>query len=62
MREFEINKKFSFQWNGAICLLAQNPISYRGIEVKLIGAFHLLWDCSLLGGMFTTRMFFLNLI
>lgn len=62
MREFEINKIFLVQWNGAICLLAQNPVNYRGIEVKLIGAFHLLRDCSLLGGMCSTSICFLNLI
>lgn len=31
MRVFEMNKIFLFQWNGAICLLAQNLLNYRGV-------------------------------
>lgn len=58
MREFEINKIALFQWNRAICLLEQYPVSYRGVEVKLITAFHFLWGCSLLDGMLATRIFF----
>lgn len=57
MREFEINKITLFQWNRAICLLEQNSVSYRGVEVKLISAFHFLWDCSLLDGTLATRIF-----
>lgn len=62
MREFEINKIALFQWNRAIGLLEQNPVSYRGIEVKLISAFHFLWDCSPLDAMLATRNFFLHVI
>lgn len=58
MREFEINKIFLFHWNGAVCLLVQIPVSYRGAEVKLIGALGLFSS----GWYVYYQDFFLNLI